>query len=97
MKPERQNTRQRLDADLFLIRMPVVVDVLAYAADAVAAHFGLRAVRIEHPHPKIRLAGIGGRANENEPVAAYAKVRSLIRRASASGLEMGALSVSIYT
>ena len=74
MKPERQNTRQRLDTDLLLIRMPVVVDVLAYAADAVAAHFGLRAVRIEHPHPKIRLAGIGGRANENEPVAAYAKV-----------------------
>ena len=66
MKPERQNTRQRLDADLFLIRMPVVVQVLAHAADAVAAHFGLRAVRIEHPHPKIRLAGIGGRANENE-------------------------------
>ena len=54
--------------------MPVVVDVLAYAADAVAAHLGLRAVRIEHPHPKIRRTGIGGRTNENEPVAAYAKV-----------------------
>ena len=49
----------------------VVVNVLGHAADAVAAHFGLRAVGVEHPHPGVgHFAG----ADQNQTVAADAKM-----------------------
>ena len=50
----------------------VVVQVLAHAADAVAAHFSLRAVGVEDTHLRIRLVG---RRNKDNAVAADTEVR----------------------
>ena len=49
----------------------MIVDELGDAADAVAAHFGVGAVGVEHPH-----AGIGdiGRHNQNQPIGTNAFV-----------------------
>ena len=50
----------------------VVVQVLAHAADAVAAHFSLRAIGVEDTHLRIRLVG---RRNKDNAVAADTEVR----------------------
>jgi len=47
-----------------------VVAVSRHAADAVAAHFGLGAVGVEHAHTHIRDFG---RQDENHAVAAHGK------------------------
>ena len=49
----------------------MIVDVLGHAADAVAAHFRFAAVGVEHPHPG---RGDRRRANQDQPVAAHAKM-----------------------
>ncbi len=74
METEKADARQRLDAYAFLAGQAVVVDVLAHAADAVAAHFRLAAVGVEHTHTEIRHGGIGGRANEDQAVASDAEM-----------------------
>ena len=59
------------DAQLLLVGDAVVKDVLCHAADAVAAHFALAAVQVEHAHFGIgHLRG----ADENHPVAPNALV-----------------------
>ena len=63
--------RRRLDGEVGPVRQPLVIDVFAEAADAVAAHGPLGAVGVEHPHPEIRPPG---RADADDPVPAHAEV-----------------------
>ena len=65
METEKADARQRLDAYAFLAGQAVVVDVLAHAADAVAAHFRFAAVAVEHAHPDVR---DGRGQNEDETI-----------------------------
>src|SRR6185436_3765621 len=60
-----------LDRDRLLPGQPVVVDVLADAADAVAAHRSLGAVGVEHDHPEVGLLRGG---DQDEAVGADAGV-----------------------
>ena len=68
---DRQHAAAGLDPQRRILAQPVVVDVLGDAADAVAAHFRLGAVGVEHPHPGVGpLAG----TNEDQAVAADAEM-----------------------
>jgi len=51
--------------------LTVIVGVLRHAANAVAAHLRLAAVRVEYPHPDIRFLRWH---DENEAVRAHAEV-----------------------
>ena len=61
----------RFDSQRFFFGDAVVVDVFRHATNAVAAHLGLAAVGVEHPH-----AGVGDRGgmNQDQPVGADAFV-----------------------
>ena len=63
--------RPGLDGEMPLVCQPLVVHVLAKAADAVAAHGPLGAVGVEHPHFEIRPLG---RAHTDDAVPAHAEV-----------------------
>ena len=60
-----------LDGQLLFTGQAPVVDILAQAADAVAAHLPLRAVGVEHPHAEI---GPVRGADADDPVAPHAEV-----------------------
>ena len=63
--------RAGLDPQRWLAGQPVIVNVLRHAPDAVAAHFRLGAVGIEHLHPGV--GDLGGE-DEDQAVAADAEV-----------------------
>ena len=71
IQPERLDAGACLDRELGLIRQTAVIDILAHAADGVAAHLGTRTVGIVHLHAKIRALR---RADQHEPVAADAEM-----------------------
>ena len=44
-------------AKIRLVRQPVIVYIFSDAAQSVAAHFPLRAIRVEHPHTEVPFLG----------------------------------------
>ena len=53
-----EDARARLDREFLLVRDMMVIEIARKAADAVAAHLRLAAVRIENAHAEIRLVRI---------------------------------------
>jgi hypothetical protein len=80
---EREDAAAGLDAQFLLPRDAVVVDVLGHAADAVAAHFRLAAVGIEHPH-----AGVGSFAGADEDQAVSADAEMAVGDDAGQGGEV---------
>ena len=66
---EAEDAVARLDSQCLVAADAVIVDILGDAANAVAAHFGLGAVGVKHPHPCV---GHGAGANQDQAVAADA-------------------------
>ena len=66
-----QHAAAGLDRQSRLAGNAVVVHVLRHAAQPVAAHLGLGAVGVEHPHPGVGQLRL---ADEDEPVGADAEV-----------------------
>ena len=80
---QRQDSRQRLHPQASLLTQAGVVEKLAQAAQAIAAHLRLAAVAVQYAHAGVCLPGGQG---QDQPIRAYAEMAVAQAGSQSAGL-----------